>query len=125
MCDGFRDRLEAFFVGEMEALMRCAEALRDFERDRTFVELRDVETHRERFQVSAQPLRGQRGYNRRVDSATQEAGDRDIGEKMLFHCRLEERTNFVRRGLAGRLESLLVGPVSPDFWVGGARLCRA
>ena len=70
MRDGFLDRLEDFFVGEMEALMRCAEALRDFERDRAFVELRDVETHRERFQVSAQPLRGQRGHNRRVDSAT-------------------------------------------------------
>ena len=100
---GFRDRLEAFFVGEMEALMRCAEALRDFERDRAFVELRGVETHRERFQVPAQPLRGQRGHNRGVDSATQEAGDRDVGEKMLFHRCLEERTNLCGAASLGEL----------------------
>jgi hypothetical protein len=86
MRDRLGDRLNHFLVGKLNPLVRRAVALRYLERDRAFIKTgRRSKADRESLESRTEPLRrGEQVPIERIDSAHQETGDRDIGEKMFL-----------------------------------------
>ena len=99
--------------GEQNAMMVRAVALRDFERDRAFIKLRRIESDGIGLEFLLQLPRGERGHDRGINSATEEAGHRDVGEEMFVYRDFEQTAHFGRRVLRGRTESLSRRPVAP------------